>query len=122
MQNNQPTVLIAEDEKPLSHALDLKLKKEGFNTIITEDGSECLKILEEENIDILLLDLIMPNVDGFHVLEYLKHHKRKIKIYVISNLSQPEDKDQALSLGAHKYIVKSNTSLAEIVEIVKSGT
>jgi DNA-binding response OmpR family regulator len=112
-------VLIAEDEKPLSHALSLKLTREGFNTDIAQNGQECLAMAKEKKYDVLLLDLMMPIVDGFQVLESIKSFAHVPKIIVLSNLSQKEDEDRVLSMGAIKYFTKSNVSLSQIVEEIK---
>jgi DNA-binding response OmpR family regulator len=112
-------VLIAEDEKPLSHALSLKLTREGFLVDIAQNGQECLDMIKAKKYDVLLLDLMMPVIDGFQVLESSKKISHIPKIIVLSNLSQKEDEDRVLSLGASKYFIKSNVSLSQIVEEIK---
>ncbi len=112
-------ILIAEDEKPMARALVLKLTKEGFDAQSAGDGEEALQILEKGGIDLMLLDLVMPKLDGFGVLKAVKERKIKVKIIVSSNLSQTEDFNKAKELGALDFMVKSNVSLSEIVEKVK---
>jgi len=114
-------ILIVEDEKPLSHALDLKLQHEGFATTIAHNGEECLQHIENDTYDAILLDLMMPIVDGFKVLEELNKKTNKPVVFVLSNLSQREDESRALSLGAQKYFVKADTPLAVIVEEIKKA-
>lgn len=109
-------VLIAEDEKPMANALQLKLQHMGFSVDIANNGEDALNAMKEKEYDILLLDLMMPKVDGFGVLEGLKKEKIKMTVIVLTNLSQPEDEKRAKSLGAKGFYVKSNTSLAEIAE------
>ncbi|HEU4965933.1 MAG TPA: response regulator [Candidatus Saccharimonadales bacterium] len=113
-------VLIVEDEAPLAHALSLKLGHEGCETAIADSGQACLDILESQQFDVLLLDLVMPVVDGFQVLEKLQHAPKRPVIFALSNLSQQDDEKRALSLGAQKFFVKSNTPLAVIVQEVKA--
>lgn len=117
--SGQKKILIAEDEKPLSKALQLKLTNEGFNVEIASNGQEALELLEKEPKDILVLDLVMPVLDGFGVLQSLKEKGSKMPIIVLSNLSQNEDIDKVNQLGATKFYIKSNTSLAELVEHIK---
>lgn len=109
-------ILIAEDEQPLAKALEIKLKNVGFTTKVAFNGKEATEILNSENFDCLVLDLLMPDIDGFGVLENIKDKNLSMKVVVTSNLSQEEDKKKALELGADNYLVKSNTSLSQIVE------
>lgn len=121
MGDTQKKVLIVEDEKPLAHALELKLSHEGFNVTVASDGEECLRILREEKFDVLLLDLIMPMLDGFQVLERLKQLPNQPAVFVLSNLSQHEDEERVLGLGARKFFIKSDTPLTTIVDEVKAA-
>jgi len=111
-------VLIVEDEKPLSHALALKLGHEGFEVTAVSNGQEALDLLQKQHYNIILLDLMMPVIDGFQVLEQLKAKGPMPYVIVLSNLSQREDEERALALGAKKYFIKSNTPLAVIVQEV----
>ena len=119
MGDNQKNILIVEDEKPLAHALELKLQHEGFVVTVASNGQECLDLLESQQFDVLLLDLIMPVLDGFQVLEHLQQKPTKPAIFVLSNLSQHEDEERALHLGARKFFIKSDTPLTTIVDEVK---
>lgn len=112
-------VLIVEDERPLAHALELKFSHEGYETVIATDGAEALKIANATKFSAILLDLIMPNLDGFTFMEQLK---KKSPIIVLSNLGQDEDKERAKELGAIGYFVKSNTPITDIIKAVKSTT
>ena len=116
---NQKQVLIAEDEKPLAHALELKLTREGFAVTVVQNGQQALEMLDKNAYDVVLLDLMMPVVDGFQVLEALKNKPAMPHVIVLSNLSQREDEERVLSLGARKYFIKSNTPLSVIVEEVQ---
>lgn len=112
-------ILILEDEKPLAHALELKLTHEGFEVVTTDNGGMGISILEKEKFDLVLSDLIMPGVDGFGLLEAIKTKKLKVPVIVMTNLNQEEDKKRAFDLGAVDFFVKSNSTLSEIVEGVK---
>lgn len=119
MADNQKRILIVEDEKPLSHALSLKLGHEGYAVTVADNGQECLNLVDKEQFDIILLDLIMPEIDGFQVLEYLKTKEPHPAVFVLSNLSQHEDEERVLALGARKFFIKSDTPLTTIVDEVK---
>lgn len=88
-------ILIAEDEKPMARALELKLTHEGFEAKAVFDGAAALEELEKSKYDLLLLDLMMPKMGGFEVLEQMKLKKIKIPVAVLSNLSQAEDEKKA---------------------------
>lgn len=111
------TILIVEDERPLAHALELKFTHEGYTVQIATDGQEALKAANEKDFDAILLDLIMPNLDGFAFLEQME---KKTPVIILSNLGQDEDKDRAKDLGAVDYFVKSNTPITKIIERVQS--
>jgi len=114
-------VLVVEDEKPLAHALELKLTHEGFATTVARNGQEALDLIRSQPFDVVLLDMMMPIMDGFHVLENLQDMQNKPVIFVLSNLSTRDDEGKILALGAKKYFIKSNTPLAQIVAEVKAA-
>lgn len=115
--SNGKKVLIVEDERPLSHALELKFSHEGFDTHVCANGADGLKEAQSGKYAVVLLDLIMPQMDGFTFLQELK---AKTPVIVLSNLGQEEDKTRAKELGAKGYFVKSNTPITEIVKQVKA--
>lgn len=122
MADTAPTakrVLIVEDEKPLARALELKLQKAGFETSVAYDGEEASKLLDGTVYDVVILDLVMPKVDGFTVLSKVRSRGTKIPVIVASNLGQPEDIDRAKTMGADEYFVKSSTALTDLVEKVQ---
>lgn len=112
-------ILITEDESFLSKVLSNKLKIVGFDVTIAEDGSQALDILKESKFDVLLLDLMMPKIDGFTLLEKLKEQGITIPTIIMSNLSQDEDKSKVAMYDIKDYIVKSDTPLEEIVSRVE---
>lgn len=112
-------ILIAEDERAIAGALNLKLNHEGFDAKVAFNGKEALDLLQKEKFDLLILDLIMPQLDGFGVLSGIKDKGIKIPVIVASNLSQAEDIDKAEGLGAIDFFIKSDTPVSEIVEKIK---
>lgn len=117
--NNPKKILIVEDEKPMANALQIKLQASGFYTKTAENGEEALKALKNENFDLVLLDLIMPRLDGFGTLEAMKEKGIKVPVIIASNLGQTNDIERAKNLGAIDYFIKSNISIAEIILKIK---
>lgn len=115
-------ILIADDNKAISMTLELKLKQEGFETRVVPNGQEALDLLEKETFDLLILDLIMPQLNGFGVLTGLKERGIKIPVIVSSDLSQTEDINKVKELGAVDFFIKSNMSMTEMVEKIKQYT
>jgi DNA-binding response OmpR family regulator len=121
MAESLKKILIVEDEKLIIKPLELKLKLSGFETGVAYNGEEALEILKNEKFDLVLLDLMMPRVDGFAVLSELKKRGDETPVIVASNLNQMDDISRALELGVNSYYVKSNTSLSEIVENIRKA-
>jgi DNA-binding response OmpR family regulator len=119
-ETEKKKILIIEDEKPLAHALDLKLSHEGFEIVATGSGEDALLLLGKDHFDLVLTDLIIPGVDGFKVLETIQEKKMKVPVIVMTNLNQEEDRKRASDLGAVDFFVKSNSPISLIVETVKN--
>ncbi|MFO7807149.1 MAG: response regulator [Candidatus Moraniibacteriota bacterium] len=119
--SDKKKILVVEDDMPIARALSLKLEKEGFEVKSAGSGEEGLKVIESDDFDLVLLDLIMPEKDGFYVLEQVRKRNLNVKIMVASNLSQPKDIKKAKKMGAVDYFVKSGTSIVEVVEKVKKN-
>ncbi len=114
-------ILLAEDEKSLAQAMQLKLTHQGFEVTCVSNGEEILAEVKKEPYDLIVMDLIMPKMDGFTALEELKKQGNSIPIIVTSNLGQEEDITRTKSLGAADYIIKSNTPIAEIVTKIEQA-
>ncbi len=112
-------ILVAEDEESLTNAFSIKLRAAGFQIDIARDGNEVIKMIKENKYDLILLDLLMPNKDGFEVLKELKLLKNPPEVIVLSNLSQEEDIEKTKDLGAIDFWIKSNFQLSQIVEFLK---
>ncbi len=112
-------ILIIEDEKPMARALELKLTHAGFEVVSVSNGEAGIEMLEEQSFSLILLDLVMPQMNGFRVLETLKQKKIQTPVIVLSNLSQDDDEERVRALGAKEFFIKSNTPIAVIVTKVE---
>jgi len=113
-------ILIVEDDKFLASAYKLKFQKTDLEVKIASDGEEALELVKTYKPDAILLDLIIPKLDGFSVLEKLQSDAtfKKIPVIITSNLGQDADIKKGMALGAKDYFIKSNISLEEIVNRV----
>jgi len=113
-------ILLAEDDRFLRKAAETALKRQGFVVLAAVDGEEALRMARAEAPDLLLLDLIMPKLQGFEVLRALKADAATaaIPVIVLSNLGQDSDVKQAMEAGAVAYLVKANLSLQDLVKRV----
>jgi DNA-binding response OmpR family regulator len=113
-------ILIVDDEPNIVMSLEYIFKKENFEVFIARDGAEAIEIVENSIPDIILLDIMMPNVDGYQVLNYLKESEilRKIKVIFLSAKNKSSDIELGLQLGADKYISKP-FSVKNLVKEVK---
>lgn len=120
-QQNNPLILVVEDENLYAKIYENKFTKEGFEVLLAKNGLEALKLAETPGLNLILLDMILPEMNGFTVLEKLKSNKKtkEIRVVVLSNLGQPSDLEKAKHLGAEDYWVKSNTSISDLVAKVK---
>lgn len=118
MENKK--ILLVEDDPFLSDIYATSLKHAGFNVTHANNGKKCLEMLEKGNFDILLLDLLLPGVDGFEVLKTIKEKNIKIDIFVLSNLSGEEYLEKAKELGAKEYLLKTKFTPKEIVEKIEN--
>jgi DNA-binding response OmpR family regulator len=111
-------ILIIEDEKTLARALELKLTHSGFEVKTVFNGEAGVELIQKESFDLILLDLIMPKMDGFTVLSVLKERNVETPVMILSNLSQDNDVKRTKEFGAKEFIIKSNTPIATIIERV----
>lgn len=116
-------ILFIEDESATQKSLGHVLEEVGYSVFSALDGEAGLKLVKIHQPDIILLDLILPKMDGFEVLERLKKddETRDIPIIILTNLERMEEVERALELGAKTYLTKSNYSLQEVVDKVKKA-
>ncbi len=122
MQNIMQKILIIEDDKFLRELIVQKLIKEGYDIAEAIDGEEGIKKVKSEQPDLVLLDLILPGIDGFEVLSKMKEDSGLVSIPVIilSNLGQKEDVEKGLKLGAIDYLIKAHFTPGEIIEKIRA--
>ncbi|MCW1929713.1 MAG: response regulator [Candidatus Kerfeldbacteria bacterium] len=116
-------VLIVEDDKFLSELISTKLEKEECEVYLAADGEQGVQLATEKRPDIILLDIMLPGMSGFEVLEQLKSEKSSVKdipVLILSNFGQDAKVKEGLKLGASDYLVKANFTTGEIVEKIQS--
>jgi DNA-binding response OmpR family regulator len=113
-------ILFVEDEEALQKSMGRALEFEGYNVLTAADGESGYNIAIKEKPDLILLDLILPKMDGFEVLRSLKKNDetKKIPVAILTNLESTADIDKALELGALTYLVKANYELSDLLEKV----
>ena len=114
-------ILFIEDEPTLQKTVGQVLEQEGYEIKSALDGEIGLELTKREKPDLILLDLILPKLDGFKVLEKLKKDEttKNIPVIVLTNLESESDVERALELGATAYLVKANYELEEVIKKVK---
>lgn len=111
-------ILIIEDEPVLQKTLSTALEQEGYEIKNAVDGEIGLRLAKETKPDLILLDLILPKIDGFEALEVLKNddETKDIPVIVLTNLESAEEIERALAMGATTYLVKANYDLKDIIQ------
>jgi len=115
-------ILIVEDDKFLRELIAQKLIKEGYDIAEAVDGEKGIKSIKEEKPDLVLLDLILPGIDGFEVLAKIKEDPvlSQIPVIILSNLGQKDDIERGLKIGAVDYLIKAHFTPGEIIEKIKA--
>lgn len=116
------TVLVVEDEVLLNEAYEVILQTAGYTVVTAYDGEQALKVVREQEVDLILLDLRMPVLDGIGFLEAYEplKIKNRPKIVVFSNFDMQKEIDQAYALGADKYMLKAWASPKELIQLTKN--
>ncbi len=115
------TLLVVEDEQPLREALIEKLRQEGFEVLEASDGVEGLKCALESHPDLILLDLVMPNLGGMATLQRIREDTwgRSARVMLLTNLNDADSVSEAMSFGVHDFLVKTDWKLEDVVEKVR---
>lgn len=114
-------ILIIEDEELLCNLLQRKLGEEGYQVSVARDGVEGMKMMRETKPNLILLDIVMPNKNGFEVMDEMRadNELKSIPIIVISNSGQPVEIDKAKESGADDWLIKTEFDPQEVIEKVK---
>jgi len=114
-------ILIIEDDKFLRELIGQKLLKEGYDIVEAVDGEKGIKSIKDEKPDLVLLDLILPGMDGFEVLTKIKEDAgiAQIPVIILSNLGQKDDIEKGLKMGAVDYLIKAHFTPGEIIDKIK---
>ncbi len=120
--SQKPIVLLVEDDKFLRELIIQKLEKEGFEAQSAIEAKEAFKLIDEKKPNVVLLDLVLPGIDGFSIIRRIKKNPQTadIAVIILSNLGQQEDLERAMSEGASEYLIKANFTPGEIVEKIRN--
>ena len=120
--NYMPKILIVEDEEFLSDMYRMRFEQEGYAVVVASDGETGLELVKRERPDLVLLDLVLPGLDGFQVLAKIRKEPNlnKTKVFILSNLGQTDEVDKGLAGGADGYFVKANLTPTQLAEKVNA--
>jgi len=116
------TIMIVEDDSFVLDIYQTKLEQEGYDAVPAINGVEALKKLESEIPDLILLDIVMPYLDGLDVLKKIKEDERlkRVPVILLTNLSQKEQIEKGMGLGADDYLIKSHFTPSEVLAKVRN--
>lgn len=122
IESETKKIMVIEDDRFLSSLMKARLEKEGFTVIQAFDGEEAMGLLKQEVPALIILDLIMPKVTGFEVLQTISitPQLNKVPVVIVSNLAQDSDIAKAQQLGAKEYFVKVKVSIDDLVGKIKT--
>jgi two-component system phosphate regulon response regulator PhoB len=124
MANKKNTVLIVEDEIDLRELLKEKLNSKGFDVLEADNGKVGLDVAFSRHPDVILLDLVMPVMDGISMLKELRRDKwgKNATVIILSNLSEPEKMNESMEENAYGYLVKSNWEPDDVVALIRGAS
>ena len=119
--NEKIKVFIIEDDVYISDMYKIKLEADNYEVCVASDGIEGMKNLEKNMPDVILLDIVMPKIDGFSILKMIKKNDilKNIPVILLTNLSQKENIERGFELGAASYIIKAHFTPSEVVKKIK---
>ena len=121
MDTRKRKILLVEDDTALASVYRSRLELEGFDVCEANNGEDALSLAVSEHPDLILLDVMMPKISGFDVLDILRNTSEttNIRVIMLTALSQPKDKERAEQLGVDDYLVKSQVVIGDVVERVR---
>lgn len=119
--NKKKLILLVEDDSFLAGMYSTKLKMEDFEVELADNGEDALKMVQKNVPDLVLLDIILPRMDGFEVLKSIKNSPKTkdVPVILLTNLGQKKDVDKGLSLGAEDYLIKAHFMPNEVIDKIK---
>lgn len=122
MEESPKKILLVEDDQMIIDMYKMRFEEEGFEVLITDRGSEAMEMASSQKPAAVLLDVILPEIDGFSILQSLKSSldTKAIPVILLTNLGQESDREKGHQLGADDYFVKSQHTPAEIIQKVNS--
>lgn len=114
-------ILLIEDDPFLIDIYTTKLKGSGFLVEVASQGEEAVIKVKEKPFDLVLLDIVLPKLDGWEILRQIKAESKlkDLKVIILSNLSQKEEVEKGMNLGADKYLIKAHYTPSEVIEEIK---
>lgn len=114
-------ILLIEDEKTITDVLSKRLTQEGYQIAVAENGEEGLRMMKENKPDLILLDVVMPRMGGFEVMEEMNKDPelKEIPVIIVSNSGQPVEVNKAQELGVKDWLIKTEFDPQEVIEKVK---
>jgi len=114
-------ILLIEDDPFLIDIYVTKFKESGFSVEVANDGESALRYLEEKKPDLVILDIVLPQIDGWEILRKIKSAPglKNLKVIILSNLSQKEEVERGINLGSMKYLIKAHYTPSQVVEEIK---
>ena len=121
MNNIQKQVFFVEDDILLLEVMEKFLRQAGYSVVIAKDGAEAVEALKTVTPHLILLDILLPHIDGFEILKHIKEDPRisSVPVVILSNYGSENDVKKGLELGAREYLVKASLTPEEIVDRVK---
>ncbi|MDP3093942.1 MAG: response regulator [bacterium] len=115
-------ILLVEDDPFLVDIYTTKFKETGFAIDVAPDGSQAIRKMTEKKPDLVLLDIVLPHLDGWEILERIRSDEnlKDLKVVILSNLGQKSEVDKAFAMGATKYLIKAHYTPSEVVEEVRT--
>lgn len=119
--SNKKKILLVEDDNALASVYELRLIAEGFDVRRVANGEDALAAVRDYRPDLMLLDVMMPHVSGFDVLDIVRNtpDTANLKVIMLTALSQDSDRQRAEELGVDEYLVKSQVVIAQVVDRIK---
>lgn len=118
---DKPKILLVEDDMGLATVYKARLEAEGFEVVHCDNGETALSDAIKHHPNLIILDVMMPKISGFDVLDILRNtpETANIKVVMLTALSQPKDVEKAKTLGADDYLVKSQVVIADVIDRIK---